>query len=181
MKKIANFLFIISICLFLVACHHDGNDIIIQETGATPTHDFSVCNYLKDNAVFSQNQEFVISGVSENGVLIKVEIYNQDGSMILAASDIADNNGEFSVKLIAPKGSYNKHKIVINDSVHVHEYNNIFSLSEDEKLLFYILISITPKIEIYNDEFNDCININYIFKYIYKTLKFINKNNNLQV
>ena len=54
-------------------------------------------------------------------------------------------------------------------------------LSSEEKLLFFILISLTPKIEITNDEFNDCININFVFKYIYKTLKFINKNNDLQL
>ena len=76
---------------------------------------------------------------------------------------------------------YKKEFNNLNFDLLFNEYNNIFSLSEDEKLLFYILISITPKIEINNDEFNDCININYIFKYIYKTLKFINKNNNLQV
>lgn len=76
---------------------------------------------------------------------------------------------------------YKKEFNNLNFDLLFNEYNNIFALNDDEKLLFYILISITPKIEIYNDEFNDCININYIFKYIYKTLKFINKNNNLQV
>lgn len=76
---------------------------------------------------------------------------------------------------------YKKEFNNLNFDLLFKEYNNIFALNDDEKLLFYVLISITPKIEIYNDEFNDCININYIFKYIYKTLKFINKNNNLQV
>lgn len=76
---------------------------------------------------------------------------------------------------------YKKEFNNLNFDLLFNEYNNIFALNDDEKLLFYVLISITPKIEIYNDEFNDCININYIFKYIYKTLKFINKNNNLQV
>ena len=76
---------------------------------------------------------------------------------------------------------YKKEFNNLNFDLLFNEYNNIFSLSEDEKLLFYILISITPKIEIYNDEFNDCININFVFKYIYKTLKFINKNNDLQL
>ncbi|MBQ7790326.1 MAG: hypothetical protein IJ399_03595 [Bacilli bacterium] len=76
---------------------------------------------------------------------------------------------------------YKKEFNNLNFDLLFNEYNNIFALNDNEKLLFYVLISITPKIEIYNDEFNDCININYIFKYIYKTLKFINKNNNLQV
>lgn len=69
----------------------------------------------------------------------------------------------------------------INFDILFKKYNDVVLLSSEEKLLFFILISLTPKIEITNDEFNDCININFVFKYIYKTLKFINKNNDLQL
>lgn len=125
MKKISNFLIVFILMIFLIACDrtNEGNNKV--EQGVTPTHDFTVCDYLKDNAVFLQNKEFVISGKSENGVLLKIDIFDENGSLINTASDIADNSGEFSVKLVAPNGSYSKHKIVISDSVHTHEYNNI--------------------------------------------------------
>ena len=54
-----------------------------------------------------------------------MDIFDEKGALIKTASDIADNNGEFSVKIIAPKGSYNQYKIVITDSVHEHVYQNI--------------------------------------------------------
>jgi hypothetical protein len=69
----------------------------------------------------------------------------------------------------------------LNFDVLFKKYNDNFILSSEEKLLFFILISLTPKIEITGNEFDDCININYVFKYIYKTLNFINKNNDLQM
>ncbi len=124
MKKLTNLIIILITFILLVGCNQPNDDNPV-DNGIKPTHDFTVCNYLKDNAVFLQNKEFVISGVSENGVLLKIDIYDQNGSLINTASDIADNNGEFSVKIVAPNGSYNKYKIVITDSVHTHEYNNI--------------------------------------------------------
>ena len=125
MRKISNLLIVFVLILFLVACNRPDPDIDNVDKGITPTHDFTVCDYLKDNAVFLQNKEFVISGKSENGVLLKIDIFDQNGSLINTASDIADNSGEFSLKIVAPNGSFAKHKIVISDSVHTHEYNNI--------------------------------------------------------
>ena len=126
MKKFTNFIFVLIILITLCGCRGNNEDPGTNpDKGVTPTHDFSVDAYLQDNAIFPQNEEFVISGVSENGVLLKVDIYDEKDSLIKTASDIADNNGEFSVKIIAPKGSFNKHKIVINDSVHEHVYQNI--------------------------------------------------------
>ena len=125
MKKFTNLVFILITFVLLWGCTGNDTPSTDNEKGITPTHDFSVGSYLQDNAVFPQNTEFVINGISENGVLLKVDIFDENGSLIKTASDIADNNGEFSVKIIAPKGSYNQYKIVISDSVHEHVYQNI--------------------------------------------------------
>lgn len=125
MKKFTNLIFILITFIALWGCTVDDDPSTDNEKGVTPTHDFSVTSYLQDNAVFPQNSEFVINGISENGVLLKVDIYDEKDALIKTASDIADNNGEFSVKIIAPKGSYNQYKIVITDSVHEHVYQNI--------------------------------------------------------
>ena len=126
MKKMASFFVILIMFSFVWGCSRPseipGKE---NEKGAIPTHDFSVEPYLQDNAIFPQNSEFTISGLSENGVLLKVDIYDQNDALIKTASDIAANDGEFSVKITAPKGSFNKYRIVINDSVHEHSYENI--------------------------------------------------------
>lgn len=69
----------------------------------------------------------------------------------------------------------------LNFDLLIKKYNDNFVLSNEEKMLFFVLISIPPKIEKTNDEFNDCVNIGNIFRTMYKTMKFINKNNNLQM
>ena len=47
---------------------------------------------------------------------------------------------------------------------------------EEEKLLFNILISIPPKIDIINDEYLNCINIKNTFNYICCTILVVNEN-----
>ena len=157
MKKFANFIFtFIIIVIFLFGCR--GNDdppIVNNEKGITPTHDFSVNAYLQDNAVYPQNEEFTISGISENGVLLKVDIFDETNSLIKTASDIADNNGEFSVKIIAPKGSFKKYKIVINDSVHEHIYQNILF----GEVWLYAGEQLSEKKEYNTDTFNEYVRI----------------------
>lgn len=54
-------------------------------------------------------------------------------------------------------------------------YNQTFELNEEEKLLFFSLISLPPKIEKTNNEYEDTNNINEIFKYIYKTINLVNQ------
>lgn len=55
-------------------------------------------------------------------------------------------------------------------------YNDEFNLTDEEKYLFYSMISIPPKVNKLDDELNDTYNISEIFRYIYKTINFVNKN-----
>ena len=87
MKKFTNFIFVLIILITLCGCRGNNEDPGTNpDKGVTPTHDFSVDAYLQDNAIFPQNEEFVISGVSENGVLLKVDIYDEKDSLIKTAS-----------------------------------------------------------------------------------------------
>ena len=70
---------------------------------------------------------------------------------------------------------YKKECLNINFPLLYDIYNKNFTLSEEEDLLFKTLICIPPKIERINNEFSDTINIGEIFKYINKTIKFINQ------
>ena len=71
---------------------------------------------------------------------------------------------------------YKKECLNINFNLLYDIYNKNFMLLEEESLLFKTLICIPPKIEKIQNEYKDTININEIFKYINKTLAFINQN-----
>ena len=58
----------------------------------------------------------------------------------------------------------------------IKEYNNSFTMLEEEKLLFNILISMPPKIENIKDEYLNSINIKDTFSYIYSTMIVVNEN-----
>lgn len=70
---------------------------------------------------------------------------------------------------------YKKECLKINFPLLYDIYNKNFTLSEEEDLLLKTLICIPPKVEKINDEFIDTINIGETFKYINKTIRFINQ------
>ena len=124
MKKILKPLLLI-LLITLTACNTTTPPGTTDDPGVIPTHDFTVNNYLQDNAVFLQKEEFVISGISEKDVLIKLEIYDDKDTIVNTASDMADKNGEFEIKVVAPEASFREYKIVLTDSVHTHTFENI--------------------------------------------------------
>ncbi len=70
---------------------------------------------------------------------------------------------------------YKKECLNINFKLLYQVYNNHFTLLEEEDLLLKTMLCIPPKIEKIHNEFKDTININESFKYINKTLEFINQ------
>lgn len=125
MKKTMNLLLVLIYTFFLFGCNNNPDVGGKPDQGIVPTHDFSVNSYLQSNAVYLQKEEFEINGKSENGVLIKADIYDENESLIKTASDIADNNGDFNIKIVAPEASYKTYKIVVSDTIHEHTYENI--------------------------------------------------------
>lgn len=58
----------------------------------------------------------------------------------------------------------------------LEKYNELFTLNEVEKMLFNILISIPPKIEMLNKETDNCIHLKGMFNYIYSSMNVVNEN-----
>lgn len=67
------------------------------------------------------------------------------------------------------KNDYNKYEF----SNFFEVYNQRFPLNDEEKKLFFIMISIPKKINITEYEYNNTTEVNNLFTYIYKTEKLI--------
>lgn len=71
---------------------------------------------------------------------------------------------------------YKKELLKMDFALLFELYNSKFKLTEEETYLFYSMISIPPKISKLNNELENTHNISEIFRYIYKTVNFVNKN-----
>jgi hypothetical protein len=69
---------------------------------------------------------------------------------------------------------YKKDGFKLNFKLLYEEYNKIFSLLKEEDLLFKALISLPPKIEFINSEYENTIYIQDSFEYIYRSYKIVN-------
>ena len=52
-------------------------------------------------------------------------------------------------------------------------YNQRFTLNEDEKLLFFLMITLPQKIEFTNYEYDNTEKVNRLLRYIYKTEQLV--------
>ncbi|MBO4666665.1 MAG: hypothetical protein J5666_00860 [Bacilli bacterium] len=123
MKKGLIFLSMMLLIL-LVGCEY-GQEVEPTPTGKEPTRDFTVDEYYQDGAIIQQLQEFVIKGQSEEGVLLKASLYDQNGYIVKQISDLADATGSFQMTMTAPAASFNEYRLIITDSVHTHEIDKI--------------------------------------------------------
>lgn len=64
---------------------------------------------------------------------------------------------------------YQHDYLKFNFDVLFEQYNDRYPLSEDEKKLFFIIISIPPKIEFKGTEFNNCKEVRVALDYLFKT------------
>ena len=123
MKKGLIFLSIVLLTL-LVGCEmSNGNEP--TQNGKEPTSDFTVDEYYQEGAVIQQLQDFVIKGQSEEGVLLKASLYDQNGYMVKQISDLADATGSYQMTMTAPAASFNEYRLIITDSVHTHEIDHL--------------------------------------------------------
>lgn len=68
---------------------------------------------------------------------------------------------------------YQKEYLNINFSQILTKYFSLYPMNQEEKDLFFLMISIPPEINFTNDEFEDCLNLRRILEYISKTEKLI--------
>lgn len=71
---------------------------------------------------------------------------------------------------------YKKHILDFDFEYLYSLYTSNYPLTKDEELLLFILITIPDKIEFTNDNMQDCININKLLEYLFKTQKFLSTN-----
>ena len=71
---------------------------------------------------------------------------------------------------------YKKEGFKLDFSYLLKKYNEDFNLSDEEKVLLNVLISMPPKIEEVDDEYLNCINIRNTINYIYNGINIINEN-----
>lgn len=107
----------------LISCHNN-----VEQSGTKPTKPYTINNYLGDNAVYQSNASLCLNGTAENGVIIKVEIINQNDKVIDSYKTITDEKKlTWSVELTTPKASNDYYKVRVSDTYneYVYEYNNI--------------------------------------------------------
>ena len=82
---------------------------------------------------------------------------------------ISWDNAKVDTPILDLINFYKKEYFNYDFSVLLKNYLNRYSLSNAELKLFFIIISIPPKIELSDDIFENCKNIRYDLDYIFKT------------
>ena len=134
----------------------------------------SALKYSSDNIkkwfklVENKNQERVC--VIHNNLSLKHHIKGEQNYLISFDNYLVDTPVLDLYKF------YKKDGFKLNFNMLLKEYNNIFELSMEEKMMLNSLISIPPKIEFLNDEYLNCINIQDFYNYIRKGILIVNEN-----
>jgi len=68
---------------------------------------------------------------------------------------------------------YKKEYFELDFEVLLNRYTQNYNLSEDEKKLFFIVISLPPEIKLYENEYKSCRNVRNGLDYVYKTESLI--------
>lgn len=120
MKKLVTLLILL---LGLVGCVKDPH---FPQEGVKPKNPFVMNSYFSDGMILQQNQPINVFGRSEKGVLIEVSLFKKDATTAIAkGKTFADDNGDWQVVLPAMSASFQLYKMIINDSVHTKEINDI--------------------------------------------------------
>lgn len=117
-KKIIIIIFII-VSGFLVGCNIPT--IPIPDKGVKPTKPFVVDDYFTSNAVFQQKKDIRLTGVSEEGVVLKATLYNNKSRIIDQNYTIVLPDSTWKITLEAPVASFDEYRIVINDNDEIYQ------------------------------------------------------------
>lgn len=112
MKKVL-FVLQIALLLILTSCINPT----IKPIGVIPSKEFEVNPILDNNAIFEEKSIVNISGTAEANVGIKAELINKNKKVISSQEVLTDEISKtWTVKFMAPKGSFEKYQIKISDS-----------------------------------------------------------------
>lgn len=119
MNKLLRLLFIGSfVLLFLVGCGQTSLEYV------KPATMFTLDAHVCDNAIFQEKQTVTIKGQSEQGALIS-GVLKKENRTIKEFSDVVNENDEFLLTFLAPKGSFDSYELIINDGIHTQTIENI--------------------------------------------------------
>lgn len=114
MRRFSFILCLTLLGLLLVACVQP----IQSPIGKNPTKPFILTDqYLTDGAFFQQKENLVISGTSEEGVVIVATLYDENNRLIDQNYTYVMESGLWKIELKSPSASYKKYYLVIEDSV----------------------------------------------------------------
>ena len=99
-KIIALFL---GICILLTC----AVPALASETGA------ELLKIYGDDMLFEQEKDAVFAGKAPAGSTVSAELFSADGSSIASAQAVTDENGEFTVSFVAPKGGFEEYAVVL--------------------------------------------------------------------
>ena len=116
---IISFIFVI----FITGCI---NKVKIP-VGVKPTKEFSIYSYINDDAIYQASSKLVVSGTSEEGVVIVSSLYDKKGNLINEAYCTTSANGVWNLTIDTPSSSNDSYTLKIKDSNNIYHqtFNDI--------------------------------------------------------
>ena len=95
--------------------------------GVKPSKEFTVFSYINDDAIFQASSELIITGLSEEGVVIVCSIYDKKGNLINESYCTTSANGKWSLTIDTPSSSNDRYTLKIKDSNDIYHqtFNDI--------------------------------------------------------
>ena len=121
-KKIIIFLSFIFI-LFITGCI---NKVKIP-VGVKPTKEFTVYSYINDDGIYQASSKLVLSGLSEEGVVIVCSLYDKKGNLINESYCTTSADGVWTLKIDTPSSGLDNYTLKIKDSNNIYHqtFNDI--------------------------------------------------------
>ena len=121
-KKIIIFLSFIFM-LFISGCI---NRVKIP-VGIKPTKNFTVNSYINDDGIYQASSKLVLSGFSEEGVVIVSSLYDKKGNLINESYCTTSEDGEWSLTIDTPSSGLDNYTLKIKDSNNIYHqtFNDI--------------------------------------------------------
>ena len=166
--------------IYLNETYNKYFDDFFKEIYLSPSKYLFMRNYSKINAnlIFCQNELDNWYSLVKEKNKVRVSIIHNNLSLdhyLKSDKDylISWNNARVETPIIDLVKFYKKEYFDLNFDSLIKNYMNVYNLTEDEKKLFFTLISLPPEIKFLDNEFLSTIEIRENLDYIFKTENLI--------
>lgn len=90
--------------------------------GNRPTKQFTIVDYIQDDAIFQAKSKVKISGLSEEGVIIVATLYDNKGDEVTQVYSTTNEKGAWILEFDAPSASMKTYTLKLADSIGVYHY-----------------------------------------------------------